>query len=102
MDMRYRFNPFARHATGTAIPLRYRVAAFWVVIALLCLPTGWVVASVVDKTVLGAAGSMLVAASVVVLINVVLSGDTDLGDYVHGENETLFLAGQHPRSRTSD
>lgn len=101
--MRYRFNPFPRHAAGSTIPLRYRATAFWVVIALLCLPTGWVVAGAIDKTVLGTPASSLPSlASVAVLVNIVLSGSSDFGDYIHGENETLFLAGQNPRSGTAD
>lgn len=97
--MRYRLNPIPHRATGASAPLRHRLAAFWVVIALLSLPTGFVVAGAIDEA--GLAGiplTLISPASVVVLVNIAASGNLDLGDYAHGQNETLFLAGQKPDS----
>lgn len=100
--MRYRLNPVPHRAANSATPLRHRLAAFWVVIALLSLPTGFVVADAIDEVGLAGASVALVSpASVVVLINIAANGNVDLGNYALGQNETLFLAGQESPARTA-
>jgi len=69
------------------------------VITLLYLPTGWVLAGAIDDAGLGLASVVLSSsASVVLLVDIVTSGDIDLGDYAYGRDEMLFLAGQAPRA----
>lgn len=103
--MRYRLNPVPHRAANSLTPLRHRLAAFWVVIALLSLPTGFVVADAIDEAGLaGLAGASIALtnpASVVVLINIAANSNADLGNYALGQNETLFLAGQEPPARTA-
>lgn len=101
--MRFRLNPIPQRVANAEAPLRHRLAAFWVVIVLLCLPSGVLVASVINEVGAGATSVAFKSlASAAVLVNIVAGGDLYLGDYAHGENETLFLAGQDADVRIPD
>lgn len=79
----------------SADALRHRLAVFWIVIALLCLPTGWVLAGAIDDGGPGMASVTLSrVASIVLLADIVMGDHLDLGDYADGQSERLFLAGQ--------
>lgn len=96
--MRFRLNPLPRRSADAA-PLRHRLAVFWIVIALLCLPPGLVVAGAIDDVGLSTASVALTSpASVVLLVIIAAHGSLDLGDYARGQDEMLFLAGQEPRA----
>lgn len=79
----------------------YRLAALWAALALLLLPTGIVLAGGIGEAgMFGFPIALVSPVSVVLLVNIATNDHGDLGDYVLGENETLFLAGQEASART--